>query len=92
MNCICQGINKKKLTKDRKVSVETLEKQQSREKKAREAGKMSKSIREHDTRSPVLKETITDPVINKVRFIKTQEELVQAASASNKKTTVQNRG
>ena len=33
---------------------------------------MSKSIRERDVRSPVLKATITDPVNNKVRFIKTQ--------------------
>ena len=50
----------------------------------REVGKMSKSIRELDTRSPVLKATITNPVTNKVRFIETQEELVQAAAASNK--------
>ena len=47
--------------------------------------KMSKSIRERDIRSPVLKATITDPVTNKVKFIETQEELVQAAAASNKK-------
>ena len=46
---------------------------------------MSKSIRERDVRSPVLKATITDPVTNEVRFIETQNELVQAAAASNKK-------
>ena len=46
---------------------------------------MSKSIRERDTRSPVLKATISDPVTNKVEFIETQEELVQVAAKSNKK-------
>ena len=64
------------MAKDYKVSVETFGKQQSREKKVREVGKISKSMREWDTRSPVLKATITNPVTNKVRFIETQEELV----------------
>ena len=55
-------------------------------------GKMSKSIREHDIRSLVLKATITDPVTNKVRFIETQEQLVQAAVASNKKQQCKTEG
>ena len=46
---------------------------------------MSKIIRESNTRSPVLKVTISDLVTNKVVFIETQEELVLAVAASNKK-------
>ena len=79
----------KKMAKDCKVSVEMFKKQLSRERKAREERKMSKSIKERNIRAPVLKATITDPVTNKVRFIETQKELAQAA-ASNKKTTVHN--
>ena len=53
---------------------------------------MSKSIGERNIRSPVLKATITNPVTNKVRFIKTQNELVQAAVASNKKRQCRTEG
>ena len=48
------------------VKIEMFKKQQSREKKAIEVGKMSKSIRERETRSSVLKATITDSVTNKI--------------------------
>ena len=42
---------------------------------------MSKTIRERNTRSPVLKAIITNPVTNEVVFIKTQKEIVLAAVA-----------
>ena len=53
---------------------------------------MAKSIRERDIRSSVLKATITDQATNKVRFIETQEELVQAATVFNKKQQFRTEG
>ena len=76
---------KERTAKDCRVSVEILEKQQARGKKAKEVGDMSKKIRERDFRSPVLKATVIDPVSNEVVFIEIQRELVQAAAASNRK-------
>ena len=46
---------------------------------------MSKTTRERNTRFPVLKPTIIDQVTNKVVFIETQEELIQAAASNEKR-------
>ena len=83
---------KEEIASKRRVSVDILEKQEAREKKAKEVGDMSKRIRERDFRSPVLKATITDPTTNEVVFIETQRELVRAAAASNRKRQSRTQG
>ena len=64
---------KKSKAKDYQVLVEKLEKQLFGEKKSREVGQMSKTIRERNTRSPVLKATITDPDTNEMVFTESKK-------------------